>query len=377
MNINAMGIINLADKNKILKGLTVHRPLAAVPFGCRYRIIDFVLSSMVNSGIKNIGIFVERKSRSLIDHLYSGKDWDLDRKRDGLFIFQCNSSENGSGGFFKYLCENLDYLYKSKQEYVVIAEGNIICNLNFAEILDHHTKLNADVTVVYKKYNSNVSGVVITELSDNGKVIDMLDLERILEPKAGRLFSRNLDKKAAGIYVISKSLLIDLAQICVAKGYYDFVKDGLIKNLSKLNVYAYRYDGYLVNIDSIKNYYRYNMDLLNQDIWKSLFFEPGLIYTKIQDGPPTKYMKNSDVKYSLIANACIIDGVVENSILFRRVKVHKGALIKNSIIMQKTEIEQNAVLENVILDKEVKVTKGKKLIGEKNYPLVVGKGTVI
>ena len=379
MNLkNVMGVINLRDYS-FLRGITENRPAAAVPFGGRYRLIDFILSSMVNSGIKNIGIFIKDKSRSLIDHLRAGKDWDLDRKKDGLFIFHCDNVEHDAkNAFLRELYENLDYLHKSKQEYAVISDGNVACNLDLEPILSYHIKIGADITVVYKERDvlDVNTGTVIAELTEDNRVTDILDIEEGFS-KMGRLIPEKLNKVSMNIYIISKQLLIDITCACIARGHYDFVKDGLIKNLSKLKIYGYCYRGYAAIIDSIKSYYKYNLELLDQNIWRRLFFENGLIYTKVKDGPPAKYMKNASADHSLIANACIIDGIVKNSILFRRVRVHKGALIKNSIIMQKTEIGQNVVIENAILDKEVKVTKGKKLIGSMNHPLVIGKRTII
>lgn len=383
-----MGIINLSAEEDLLKGITLHRPDAAVPFAGRYRLIDFILSSMVNAGIKNISIFTKNKYRALVDHLQSGKDWDLDRKRDGLFMFHPGNLKEDTSiykGFLQSLYNNLDYIYKSKQEYVVISDANLVCNFDFEQVLNFHLKNKADITIVYREKDKNkeieeqfFNRGLMLDLGENNQIADMIEIEADFSiSKKRRLFNKKFNKRSVGIYMMAKSLLLDLINASVARGYYDLVKDGFIKNLATLNICGYRHQGYLAKIDSIESYHQHSLDLLNQEVWQDLFFNPGLIYTKVKDGPPAKYMKNAKVNNSLVANACIIDGVVENSILFRRVKVHKGALIKNSIIMQKTEIEQNVVLENVILDKEVRITKGKRLKGEPNYPVVVGKKTVI
>ncbi len=381
---NIMGMINLDAKEDLLEGITLYRPDAAVPFGGRYRLIDFILSSMVNSGVRNISIFTGNKHHSLVGHLRSGKDWDLDRKQDGLFVFHPENAQRGVGiykGFLQNLYHNLDYIYRSKQKYVVISAGNVVCNLDLRPVLDFHLKTKADVTVIYKeeifKKNFPHRGVMI-DLRADGRVIDMIDVEiEFAKSKRNWLFNKKFNKISTGIYIMTKSLLIDLINSSVSRGYYDLVKDGFIKNMTNLRIYGYLYPGYLAKIDSIESYYKHNLELLQQEVWRDLFFNPELIYTKVKDCPPAKYMKNANVSNSLVANACLVDGIVESSILFRGVQVARGALVKNSIIMQETKIEQNVRLENVILDKEVHITRGKMLKGGENYPLVVSKKKVI
>lgn len=371
---NIMGIINLRDDNNYLTELTHHRPLVAVPIAGRYRIIDFVLSNMVNSGISNVGILTENKGSSLAGHLGSGKDWDLDRKRDGLFLLHPDYSQYPMGNHkwdFRHFSSHLEYINYSRQKYVIIASGNVICNIDYTEAVAFHQKNHADITVLYKECSeqekSDFDNCTTIDMKKDGRVVDMH-----MSPGKARG-----NKVAMEIYIMEKSLLIDLINTCIARGEYDMVKDGIIKNLANLKIYGYPYQGYLAKINSVQSYYKHSLDLIKPEIWKELFFNPGLIYTKIKDTAPAKYSEYTDVKNSLVANDCVIEGKVENSILFRGVKVGKGTVVKNSIIMAKCIIDENVILENVISDKETYITKEKRLKGEHNYPMVIRKKSVI
>lgn len=369
---NVMGIINLNDGQDFLKELTMGRPLAALPFGGRYRLIDFILSNMVNSGMQNVGILVQDKYRALMDHLRSGKEWDLARKRDGLFILppsQDSCSTGGCRGNVENFYNNLDYIESSRQEYMLIAGSHIICNLNYRKVFKFHQDMGADITILYKEYDidDEMQQYAILDCQPDGRIIDM-----------GTHLPRTASHKVSmEMYILEKSLLVKLIKDCQAQGGWDFVKDILIRNVDRLKIYGYPYKGYTARINSIKNYYKHNMELLKPEKWEELFFKSGLVYTKVKDEAPVKYKENARAFNTMIANGCIIEGRVENSILFRGVKVHKGAYIKDSIIMQKCEIAENAIIENVICDKNVCITQGKWLKGEKNYPLVVTKGTVV
>lgn len=367
-----MGIINLMENEDFLKEITDHRPVAAVPFGGRYRLIDFVLSNMVNSGIRNIGLIVQHRYRALMDHLGRGKDWDLDRKRDGLFFlpppqnyyYSCNRWD------LRHLQTHLDYINYSRQKYILVAGSNMLCNIDYRDAFKFHLAMNADITVIYKDMENsieNLSQYQLIQTAEDGRVIE-------IEIRPERVKSTKVSME---MFLIKKSLLLDIVDQCYSKGECDFIRDVLIKNLNRLRIYGYPYLGYLANIDSVQNYYNYSMDLLKPEVWQKLFFDPGLIYTKPKDGAPTKYSDDCLVKNALIANDCIIEGVVENSIIFRGVKIHKGAHVKDSIIMQVCEVMENAVLENVIADKEVIITKNRHLKGEENFPLVIKKKTVI
>lgn len=371
--MDLMGIINLNEPEEYLGDLTRGRPLAAVPFGGRYRLIDFVLSNMVNSGISNVGLFVQHKYRSLMDHLRSGKEWDLARKRDGLFFLLPAYSRfpmQMHRGDVEDMYANLDYISNSRQKYVVISGVNMLTNLDYRAALDFHLEKAADVTVLYTPADctrQDCSKANVLELDDESRV---LDIKQYGQRRANQPMSMEM-------FIMEKELLIDLINESISQGDSDFVKHCIIKNCSRLKMVGYHHAGYVGRIVSLQSYFQHSMSLLDPEIWQELFFQSGYIYTKVKDEPPSKYMPCAQVSNSLVAGGCHIEGRVENSILFRGVKVHKGAHIKNSIIMQKGEIEAGAMLSNVICDKDVRITAEKQLKGEFSYPLVVKKGRVI
>ncbi|MGE4282956.1 MAG: glucose-1-phosphate adenylyltransferase subunit GlgD [Clostridia bacterium] len=368
---NVLGIINNTKDDTYLKEITRKRSIASVPIGGRYRMIDFTLSNMVNSDIQNVGILIHNKSASLMDHLRSGKEWDLDRKRNGLFILFPSSeySTTAHKGDLQNFYNNLSYLSRSQQKYVIISGANIICNMDYRDAFNFHKDTKADITVIYHDSSDNLdfSQRTVIETTDGGRVTGM-------EYNPVNAKSKKLSME---MYIMERELLINIIDECISRGDYDFIKDAIIKNIPKLKVYSYLHKSYVARINSIYSYYKHNMDLLNPEISKQLFFSPGLIYTKVKDQAPVKYKENAEVYNALVANGCIIEGKVENSILFRGVVVHKGAHIKNSIIMEKCIIEENVILENVILDKEVHVTKDKKLIGVQEYPMILEKKAVV
>jgi glucose-1-phosphate adenylyltransferase len=329
-----LGVIDATTHYDDLGELTAHRSLAALPFAGRYRLIDFVLSTMVNSGIQSVAIFPKYQYRSLMDHLESGKNWDLSRKRDGLFFFPSPNLDVPSAGIgsFTHFAANLDYLYKSTQEYAVIANCYTIFNMDFQPVLERHIAMGCD----------------ITEIVQNGYSLDM--------------------------YLVKTSLLIELIETRGETGY-TCMKD-VVSARSPFTLCTYEYPEFALNINSIASYYAASMQILHPSVWEKLFLTTQPIYTKVKDEPPTRYLKGSSIKHSMIANGCIIDATVENSIISRGVKIAKGAVIKNSIIMQKCQIGENCMIDSAILDKDVKVEAGTAMIGTSEKPLVIRKGTV-
>jgi len=372
---DVLGIINLHENEELLREITRLRPLAAVPFGGRYRIIDFILSNMVNSGISNVGIVVKQQYRSLMDHLRSGKEWDLARKRDGLFILPPPDHVHYANSIYKgdleHLHNQLDFLNRSSQQYVLIASSHILYNMDFGEAFQFHLDKEADITVLYKDEpvspENRFSLATVVAVNSDGRVTDM-------GIKTGRIHGGKIGLEA---FIMSKKLLLQITEDCVSRGEFDLAKEGIIKNLSRYKVYGFGFKGYMAKINSIQAYYQANMDLLNPGIWYELFNKSGPIYTKVKDEAAANYREDAAVSNSMVANGCVIEGQVVNSIVFRGVRVHRGAVIKNCIIMQNSEIGNNAVLENVICDKDVKITADKRLISDKNYIMVIEKGMVV
>ncbi|UII55319.1 glucose-1-phosphate adenylyltransferase [Cytobacillus spongiae] len=333
MNKKLLGVIDATTYHEDLEEIIIHRSLAAVPFAGRYRLIDFILSNMVNSGIQSVAIFPKFQYRSLMDHLGSGKDWDLNRKRDGLFFFPSPSIDIGQGiGSFNHFAANIDYFYRSNQEYALIANCFTVMNMSFQQVLDRHIQTGCD----------------ITEIRQGGQSLEM--------------------------YLVKTSLLIELIETRNETGFMcmnDVVSD--IHHTYKLCTYEYM--DYAVKIDSIETYYSTSMSLLAPDMWKKLFKHDQPIFTKVKDEPPTRYLKGAHVQHSMIANGCQIEGQIEKSVVSRAVKIGKGSIIKNSVIMQKCQIGENCVLDSVILDKDVKVEDGTVIQGTSESPIVIRKGT--
>jgi glucose-1-phosphate adenylyltransferase len=330
-----LGVIDATTYIEPLQPLTLHRSVAAVPFAGRYRLIDFVLSSMVNSGIESVAIFPKYQYRSLMDHLGSGKNWDLNRKRDGLFFFPSPDLSISAHhvGAFAHFEQHIDYFLRSRQKYAIICHSHVVCNIDYEAVLEHHIANECD----------------ITEIRYQGRSLEM--------------------------YVLEMSLLLDLIANYKQTGYCSIV-DVVRDYRHSLQICNYEHNGYAAVIDSVESYFQHSMELLNRDIWRQLFLPERPIYTKVKDEPPTKYTEKAVVKNSMIANGCIIEGHVENSIIFRSVKIGRGAVIKNSIIMQKSQIGEQCYLDSVIVDKDAKIENGVSLRGTERHPFVIRKGTV-
>ncbi len=368
-----MGIINLHEKEDLIQKLTENRPLGAIPFAGRYRLIDFMLSNMVNSGITNVGILTGNKPGSIMDHLRSGKEWDLARKRDGLFILPTTQSVQASGQSTNDIVDlyaHLNFLETSKQEHVLLTGTRIICNTHFQKMFEYHMDKNADVTVLYKKDNLS------TYIDNNYSTLEV--------DSKGRVFDLALATHNSGesnvnlnIYMIKKEVFINLISTCYAHGGTNFLKDALIRYLNKLNIFAYEYPFYIARISSIEAYFKHSLELLSPEVSQPLFLGTWPIYTKVKDEAPTKYTANAKVNNSMLSNGCIIDGSVSGSILSRGVTVHKNASVKNCILMQGCVVQEGVQIENVICDKNVTISAGKTLIGDSVYPLVIAKNKII
>lgn len=371
---NTLGIINVIEKEQILMELTETRTLADVPIGGRYRVIDFALSNMVNVGIKSIGLFTHYKMGSLVSHLKNGREWNLDTKRRGLFFLSPDFSKylfSPNKWDVSHFTTRLGYIGTSTRKYVLISGCNMICNIDYQKVLDFHQKNGADITVVYKEIsqedNDQFAPYVSLDLSEDHRVIDV---------KTSNDLSGG-DNMCMEMFLLSRELLLKLIDECTKQNKWDLVRDGFMGNLKKIKVYGIAFPGYLAKIQSIATYFNHHMDLLNPSILRELFYGAGPVFTKGKDSAPAKYMINASVSNALVANDCIIDGVIKDSIIFRGAKIGKGARIFNSIIMEKCVIEENAQVEHAILDKGARVTEGKVICGAKENPLVIGKRKIV
>lgn len=373
--LDAMGIILTGSQDLRLNELTEVRDSSALPFAGRYRLIDFVLSNMVNSGMINVGIATQFNYTSLMDHVGSGKPWDLNHKNYGLFFLPPQIRGNGSGGFsggdVDLLHGILTYLHRSKQKYVVLADATTVCNMTFNEAIKFHEESGADITVVYNEMNihdEQLRNCTTYDVSPEGNVTE-IHYNNQRNPKSCNA--------GMGIYIIQKARLQAMVEEAHAKGSHDFIKDVLRTSMNYLHICAYKYEGFVGRIDSIRSYYYNNMKMLDPMVRSELFDGKNRVYTKVKDQVPTKYLGGAEVKNCLIADGCIIDGIVENSVIFRGVRIGKGAMVKNCIVMQNTVIQDKCDLENVVIDKECTLRSGKRLIGQPNYPFILPKRTLI
>lgn len=375
-NNNILGLIFSGNSEVNLGDLMKFRSLAAVPVGGRYRIVDFVLSNMVNSGIVNVGITTGVKNRSLSDHVGSGKDWDIDRKTTGLFLIPPPESVDTLTRVpegVDFVSSATSFLSRSRQEYVMISNCNTICNIDFEKVAEAHFEKDADITVVYTEVGEltpkELGHHVMLDVAENGEVTDIQVYPQ--KQKSNLSFMSML--------FIKKDLLVDLVGDCLAHDKHSISKDILLPNLGKLRIYGYKFDGYKKTVDSIKSFFEFNLELLKPEIRHELFGteDERSIHTKVKDSVPTKYGREAEVKNSVVADGCTIEGKVENCIIFRGVKIGKGSIVKNAVIMQNSRIMDNCLVENAIFDKEVILCNGKKLIGQKTYPLVIGKRTIV
>ena len=370
MRNNVMGVLFASDAESHLNDLTIHRTAASLPFAGRYRLIDFALSNLVHANITNIGIVTRSNYNSLMDHIRMGRDWDLNRKNSGITVFPpfvFNSEHEVYKGKIEALYTLRGFMISSPEEYVVIANSNIAFNLDFEEVANFHEEKGADITVLTYKDEVNQRKILVTS-DKNHRITDM-------RYPVGSDIGKQLCN--LNIYFVKKDLLISLIDNAYAHGAYDFEKDILQASLKELYIMEYEVQDYVAVIDRIPTYFKRSMDLLDPAVRDSLFYGHSTILTKVKDSVPAKYKESANVKNSIIADGCVIEGTVENSILFRSVKVGKGAVIKNSIVMEDSIIMENATLDYTITDKDVIIQPNRSLSGYETYPMVVVKGKVI
>ena len=368
---NTMSIIFASDNESKLNELTLHRTTASLPFGGRYRCIDFALSNLVNSAITTIGIITRSNYSSLMDHIRMGRDWDLNRKNSGIAVFPpyaSNTSTNVFKGKIEALYGILDYIENSDDEYVVVTNSNIIASIDFDDVYEAHVASGADITMLTYTAQPTTSRRVLVESDLSGRVRGM----RITRTASEEYFEVGLF-----CYLFNRKQLIQLVEDSYERGKIDFERDILQANLDVLNIHAYKVKGHAALVDDIKSYYRESMAILESDVRDSLFDSVGKIFTKVKDSVPTRYCKEAKVVNSLIADGCKINGTVENSILFRGVVVEDGAEIRNSIVMEGGRIMKGSKLNYAITDKDVTVTEDKSIGGSEFYPVVVVKNKTV
>ncbi len=376
-NTNALGIIFPNSYDSLVPDLVSERLMASIPFAGRYRMVDFLLSSMVNSGIDNVSIIARKNYHSLMDHLGSGREWDLTRKNGGLNIVPPYSEKNMKvySGRVEALASILDFLKNQKEKYVILADTHTAVNFDFREMLNAHIESGADVSIAYKREEipegfKNISTSV-------GDLYYTLSIEN---DRVNRIFINSsepgLQNFSMNIYIMDREALMELVKSAYARGYIYFERDILAPRLDKMHVHAYRFNGYTAHLSGMKSYFDENMKLLD-DANLDALFDPNPVYTKIREDNPTRYLNGSRASNIMAADGCVIEGDVENSVLFRGVKVGKGATVKNCVLMQDTVIADGAKVEYLITDKNVTISSGKELKGTDSFPVYVAKGQIV
>ena len=363
--MRALGIILAGGNNNKMRELSNKRAVAAMPVAGSFRSIDFALSSMANSHIQKVAVLTQYNARSLNEHLSSSKWWDFGRKHGGLFVFSPTVTSDNSWwyrGTADAISQNLSWLKNSHEPYVVIASGDGVYKLDFNKVLEYHIEKKADITVVCKDMpaDTDVSRFGVLKTDEEGRITEFE--EKPVETQESTI--------SCGIYVIRRRQLIELLERCAAEDRYDLVNDILVRYKNLKRIYAYKLDSYWSNIATVDSYYKTNMDFLKPEVRDYFFKQYPDVYTKIDDLPPAKYNPGAVVRNSLVSSGCILNGTVENSILFKKAYVGNNCIIKNSIILNDVYIGDNTVIENCIVESRDTLKANTYYCGENGIKIV-------
>lgn len=377
-NEEALAIIFANSYDALIPEMVSERLMASIPFAGRYRLCDFLISSMVHSGIDNISLIVKKNYHSLMDHLGSGQEFDLARKNGGINIVPPYAQKQIKvyEGRVEAIESLKGYLRKCTQKYVIMADANYVFNFDFREPIEAHKNTGADITAMYRK--QEVPKVFLRPNGNNDEMYYTFDID---DGRIKKIYINAMDMGKVNfgmnIYIMEKEKLIRIVDDAFVHGYSYFTRDLMAANTDSLNIQAYEYTGYASQITDMKSYFEENMKLLDEDNREALFKSGNSIYTKIRDDNPTRYINGSKAKNVMVADGCVIEGTVENSILSRGVKIGKNAKVKNCILLQDTVIEDGANLEYVITDKNVRVSRNRSLTGNDSFQVYVAKGQTV
>ena len=369
---NVLGLVFANMHDTTLGDMTKNRTMGSVMFGGRYRLIDFPLSNMVNSGISEVGVITKSNYQSLLDHLGSAREWDLARKKGGLYILPPfgNVESTLYRGRIEALYGAMSFIKHSRAKYVVLSDCDVVTNIDYKPIVAAHIESGADITAVahtgvYSSDDIKTSTVFNVDADKNVTSV-------LINPDISGTCTTSLN-----VFVMSMDFLIETVNDAMARGNVSFERNILQEKCRELKIKIYEYDNYFSKLNSPESYFKSNMALLEPENARKLFVPKRSIYTKVSDNAPVKYDLDSKVSNSLIADGCIIEGEVENSVLFRGVKVGKGAKVKNCILMQGTVVGDNAELNYLITDKNVSICENHILTSSPQYPMYVGKGASV
>ena len=367
VNYNVLGLIFASMHDSYVSELTKQRTMGSIPFGGRYRLIDFPLSNMVNSSVAEVGVITKSNYGSLLDHLGSGRDWDLSRKKGGLHLLPPYSQ---TGGIYKGRLDALNNVWSfvehSCAKYVIMSNCDVITTIDFNPVLKQHKETEADITLVYSKgtYDSEKNScATVLQFDEDNRLRDVL-----VDPQMSGECNLWLE-----MFIISKDFLKKIVFEAASRNQSSFTREILQGKKDEYKIMGFEHKAFFTKIDSVQSYYQANRLLLESEK-KNALFKPNLpVYTKIGDNGPVKYGLEANVKNSLIADGCVIEGTVENSILFRGVKVGKGTTVRNCVLLQSTKVGNNCSISSVITDKNVEISSDKVLTGSETYPLYIGK----
>lgn len=369
---NVLGLVFANMHDTTLGDMTKNRTMGSVMFGGRYRLIDFPLSNMVNSGISEVGVITKSNYQSLLDHLGSAREWDLARKKGGLYILPPfgNVESTLYRGRIEALYGAMSFIKHSRAKYVILSDCDVVTNIDYKPIVAAHIESGADITAVahtgvYSSDDIKTSTVFNVDADKNVTSV-------LINPDISGTCTTSLN-----VFVMSMDFLIETVNDAMARGNVSFERNILQEKCRELKIKIYEYDNYFSKLNSPESYFKSNMALLEPENARKLFVPKRSIYTKVSDNAPVKYDLDSKVSNSLIADGCIIEGEVENSVLFRGVKVGKGAKVKNCILMQGTVVDDNAELNYLITDKNVSICENHILTSSPQYPMYVGKGASV
>ena len=365
------GIIFSYEKKTGLRELIEQRIHGSIPFGGNYRVVDFMLSNMVNAGVRDVGVIMHGKCQSMLDHLGTGKSWDLSRNHGGLTLlpaFAYNESR-GAGGQYRGKVEALagviNYLKGIRQDYVLLSDSDLVINLPLEDVLRRHIDSGADMTAVCTSVPGDVSDTYFT-LDETGRITDTA--YDVFAPAGYRCLN---------MFVLSRDLLMQMVTECASRNQFSFRHNILQEMGRRYRFHAYIYDGYAARINSVQSYYQRSMELLDPALRQTLFCPERPVYAKENDSPSSYIDPSGPCVNSLIADGCDIQGSVKNCILFRNVRIEKGASVENCILFKDTVVKKGAMLRSVITDKYVTVGDSVTLMGHENYPIVIAKGSTV
>lgn len=377
--MRAAGLIFSNIHDASIPELTARRTMASIPFGGRYRLIDFALSNMVNSGITKVGVITHYNYQSLLDHIGNGKDWDLARRNGGIKILPpfITAYDNATAGKvystrLEALMGVMNFINRCTEELLVLSDCDVICNMDLTEAMNQHEKNNADVTLMTATVDTAEQELdrkaQVPVFDESGRLTDI----NVYNGQKGKV------EICSDILLVRRSYLQRVVAEAVSHGYTSFYRDIIYRRLGQDRFFVMRYDGFFARVNSIESYFKCSMRLLDRPSRINLFYRRNQpIYTKVRNSAPTRYLPEANVKNSLIADGCVIEGTVENSILFRDVRVGKGTVVKNSVLMQGTYTGDHVKLGCVITDKDVVIKDGRELCGHETLPFYIGKGMTV